>query len=145
MVTRRGRGKTVCARGAYWALLCSPSTSPLEVSRHPYPRMARVPYVGYTSAVSPSFEWDPAKDAENQRKHGVAFVDAQLAFLDPARVIAKDLSHSKGEPRFYCFGETGSGVLTVRFTYRGDVIRIIGAGYWRRGKKIYEAQSQVPR
>jgi len=30
VVTRRGRGKTVCARGAYWALLCSPSTSPLE-------------------------------------------------------------------------------------------------------------------
>src|SRR5437762_11638700 len=29
VVTRRGRGKTVCARGAYWALLCSPSTSPL--------------------------------------------------------------------------------------------------------------------
>jgi uncharacterized DUF497 family protein len=47
--------------------------------------------------VSPSFEWDPAKDAQNQRKHGVAFADARLAFLDPARVIAKDLSHSKGE------------------------------------------------
>jgi len=88
--------------------------------------------------VSPSFEWDLVKDAQNQRKHGVAF-------LDPARVIARDLSHSKGEPRFYCFGETGGGVLTVRFTYRGDVIRIFGAGYWRRGKKIYEAHSKVPR
>jgi uncharacterized DUF497 family protein len=39
--------------------------------------------------VDPSFEWDPAKDAENQRKHGVSFVDAQLAFLDPSRVIAR--------------------------------------------------------
>jgi hypothetical protein len=29
-VTRRGRGKTVCARGAYWALPGGPSTSPLE-------------------------------------------------------------------------------------------------------------------
>ncbi len=96
-------------------------------------------------AVSPSFEWDPAKDAQNQRKHSVAFVEAQLAFLDPARVIAKDVSHSKGEPRFYCFGETGGGILTVRFTYRGDVIRIIAAGYWRRGKRIYEAQAKVPR
>ncbi len=94
-------------------------------------------------AVSPSFEWDPAKDAENQRKHGVAFVDAQVAFLDPARVIANDLSHSKDEPRFYCFGDTGSGILTVRFTYRGEVIRIFGAGYWRRGKKIYEAHAKV--
>ena len=97
------------------------------------------------SAVSPSFEWDPAKDAQNQRKHGVAFADAQLAFLDPARVIAKDLSHSKGEERFYCFGEVGGDVVTVRFTYRGKVIRIFGAGYWRRGKTIYEAQSKVPR
>lgn len=97
------------------------------------------------STVSPSFEWDPIKDAQNQQKHGVAFMDAQLAFLDPARVIAKDISHSKGEPRFYCIGETGDGVLTVRFTYRGDVIRIIGAGYWRRGKTIYEQQAKVPR
>ena len=41
----------------------------------------------------------------------------------------------------YCFGRVGYGVLTVRFTYRDGIIRIIGAGYWRRGKKIYEEQS----
>jgi uncharacterized protein len=36
-------------------------------------------------------------------------------------------------------GHSGRGVLTVRFTYRrGGTIRIIGAGYWRKGKKIYE-------
>jgi len=95
--------------------------------------------------MSPSFEWDPTKDAENQRKHGVAFVDAQIAFLDPSRVIARDRSHSRAEERFYCFGDTGIGILTVRFTYRGGVIRIIGAGYWRRGRKIYEAQSKIQR
>ncbi|HVS24953.1 MAG TPA: BrnT family toxin, partial [Gammaproteobacteria bacterium] len=43
--------------------------------------------------MQPSFEWDSDKDSQNQRKHGVAFADAQLAFLDPRRVIAKDLSH----------------------------------------------------
>ena len=90
-----------------------------------------------------SFEWDPDKDAENRRKHGVAFVDAQAAFLDPRRVIARDVGHSRGEPRFYCFGRVPDGILTVRFTYRGNIIRIIGAGYWRRGKKLYEAQSKV--
>lgn len=95
--------------------------------------------------MRPSFEWDPAKDADNQRKHGVAFADAQVAFLDPARVIARDSSHSRGEERFYCFGETGLGILTVRFTYRNEVIRIIGAGYWRRGRKIYEAQRKIHR
>lgn len=32
----------------------------------------------------------------------------------------------------------GGGVLMVRFTYREEVIRIIGAGYWRKGKAIFE-------
>jgi uncharacterized DUF497 family protein len=93
----------------------------------------------------PSFEWDPAKDAENQRKHGVAFVDAQRAFLDPRRVIARDLSHSRSEQRFYCFDLLEDVIVTVRFTCRGGVIRILGAGYWRRGKRVYEAQGKVQR
>lgn len=90
-----------------------------------------------------SFEWDPDKDTENQSKHGVSFAEAQAAFLDSARVIAQDLGHSRTEPRFYCFGRVADGVLTVRFTCRGNVIRIIGAGYWRRGRKLYEAHSKV--
>ena len=95
--------------------------------------------------MAASFEWDPAKDVENQAKHGVAFGQAQLAFLDPGRVIARDHAHSHTERRYYCFGRVGGGILTVRFTYRGQIIRIIGAGYWRRGKKLYEAHTQVHR
>lgn len=92
------------------------------------------------------FDWDPAKDVENQAKHGVAFVDAQVAFLDPRRVIASDLTHSTDcEPRYYCIGQVGAGTLTVRFTMRDGIIRIIGAGYWRKGKKVYEQANQVQR
>ena len=91
----------------------------------------------------PSFEWDAGKDEENQRKHGVSFVEAQLAFLDPWRVIARDETHSGGEQRFYCFGRVPRGVLTVRFTYRSDTIRIIGAGFWRRGRRIYATRYDV--
>ena len=87
------------------------------------------------------FDWDPEKDAENQRKHGVPFGRAQYAFADPKRVIAKDVSHSRTEDRFYCFGEVDGGVLTVRFAYRASVIRIIGAGYWRKGKAAYEREN----
>ena len=87
------------------------------------------------------FDWDPDKDAENQKKHGVSFSRAQHAFADPRRVIAKDVTHSQAEERFYCFGEVDGGVLTVRFTYRASVIRIIGAGYWRKGKAIYECEN----
>ncbi len=89
------------------------------------------------------FEWDAKKDQENQDKHGVAFAVAQFAFTDPSRVIAEDLSHSSKEKRHYCFGLVEGGVLTVRFTYRGDVLRIFGAGYWRKGKQIYERENKI--
>ena len=89
------------------------------------------------------FEWDPKKDRENQRKHGVPFELAQYAFVDPDRVIAEDLTHSDAEQRYFCFGRIGSGIVTVRFTLRGQAIRIFGAGYWRKGKQIYEKQNQI--
>ena len=89
------------------------------------------------------FEWDDAKDWENLGKHGVPFARAQFAFADPKRVIAQDLAHSQTEQRFYCFGLVDGGIMTVRFTYRTDVIRIIGAGYWRKGKVIYEQTNQI--
>jgi uncharacterized DUF497 family protein len=92
-----------------------------------------------------SFEWDPAKDAANLRKHGVPFSIAQFAFADPRRVIASDLSHSAKEDRFHCFGQVEGGVLTVRFTYRKGAIRILGAGYWRRGKRIDEQANPLHR
>jgi uncharacterized protein len=91
------------------------------------------------------FEWDNNKDAENQKKHGVAFSLAQYAFADPCRVIAEDVSHSENEQRHFCFGEVDGGILTVRFTYRDGVIRIFGAGYWRKGKAIYERENQIHR
>lgn len=89
------------------------------------------------------FEWDPVKDRENQAKHGVAFATAQLAFADPRRVIAEDLSHSGTEQRYFCFGRVGGGVISVRFTHREGTIRIFGAGYWRKGKRIYEEANRI--
>ena len=88
------------------------------------------------------FEWDPKKNAANVSKHGVSFFETQQAFFDPHRIIAQDLEHSKNEIRYYCFGKVEGMVMTVRFTYRNQTIRIFGAGYWRQGRKIYEkAQS----
>jgi len=90
-----------------------------------------------------TFEWDEGKDKENQLKHGVSFSTAQRAFLDPHRVIAEDVTHSSEENRYYCMGRVGEYILTVRFTYRASVIRIYGAGYWRKGRKIYEEQNKI--
>ncbi len=89
------------------------------------------------------FEWDPRKDAENRRKHGVSFASAQQAFLDPRRVIARDMGHGGVEQRCFCIGKVGDGILTVRFTYKEGAIRIIGAGYWRKGRRVYEQENKV--
>ncbi|MGB6540231.1 MAG: BrnT family toxin [Xanthobacteraceae bacterium] len=93
-------------------------------------------------ADEPGFEWDETKDRANRAKHGVSFVAAQTAFFDPRRVIAEDLDHSGAEPRYFCFGKVAGGVMTVRFTYRVGRIRIFGAGYWRKGKSVYEQQNR---
>ena len=92
-----------------------------------------------------NFEWDEAKNLENQCKHGVSFYDAQFAFLDEHRVSAEDLAHSQQEKRYFCFGlnQDKTGVLTVRFTYRSGHIRIFGAGSWRKGKKTYEQTNSI--
>ncbi|MBL4630480.1 MAG: BrnT family toxin [Paraglaciecola sp.] len=90
-------------------------------------------------------EWDEAKNLYNQESHGVSFTEAQYAFLDERRVIAEDVAHSKDEERYFCLGlnKDQTGILTVRFTYRSGRIRIIGAGYWRKGKKAYEESNSV--
>ncbi len=84
------------------------------------------------------FEWDDEKKKINIAKHDISFFEAQRAFLDPNRILAEDLEHSGSEKRYYCFGKIDENVVTVRFTYRDQIIRIFGAGYWRKGRRIYE-------
>ncbi|MEI7591155.1 MAG: BrnT family toxin [Deltaproteobacteria bacterium] len=69
--------------------------------------------------------------------------EAQYAFADSMRIIAEDLEHGKNESRYFCFGNVDGNTLTVRFTIRKNKIRIIGAGYWRKGKRIYEKENSL--
>lgn len=90
-----------------------------------------------------SFEWDPEKDIENQLKHDVSFDEAIFVFNDPCRLFYVDEGLSQTEQRYFCFGKVKNRILTVRFTYRGSILRIFGAGYWRKGKKIYEKENRI--
>ncbi|MDR0941910.1 MAG: BrnT family toxin [Bacteroidales bacterium] len=90
-----------------------------------------------------TFEWYEAKNQENVLKHNISFEEAQEAFFDEKRVIISDNSHSTSEERFFCIGNTGFGIATVRFTIRNTIIRIFGAGYWRKEKKIYETRNYI--
>ena len=94
---------------------------------------------------TPDFEWDDFKNAQNKEKHGVSFYEAQYAFAYTQRIIVEDLDHGGDEDRFFCFGKVKGGVMTVRFTDREGIIQIIGAGYWRKGKKIYEKENNIHR
>jgi len=89
------------------------------------------------------FEWSDQKNRLNLEKHGVSFGEAQEAFKDKRRAIVKDIKHSQIEQRYYCIGKVGKGIITVRFTYRAKAVRIIGAGYWRQGKKVYEKENRL--
>lgn len=84
------------------------------------------------------FEWDEDKNLLNIKKHGIAFNEAMQAFLDPERKILLNTRHSGKEIRYYCLGMVEERVLTVRFIIRDGKVRIIGAGYWREGRKMYE-------
>jgi uncharacterized protein len=84
------------------------------------------------------FIWDPQKEQLNIHKHGVDFTTAAKAFADPQRKIYIDSKHSAREERMFCIGKVEGKILTVRFIYREGKIRIIGAGYWRKGNGYYE-------
>ncbi|MGH7156674.1 MAG: BrnT family toxin [Nitrosotalea sp.] len=85
------------------------------------------------------FEWHNGKNSLNIAKHGLSFHKAKQVFSDKNRVIILDKKHSVREKRYYCIGKTRDGkIATVRFTIRKGHIRIIGAGYWREGKEVYE-------
>ena len=47
------------------------------------------------------------------------------------------------ETRWQLVGFDGVGILTVRFTLRRGWVRVIGAGYWRKQKQIYEKENQI--
>lgn len=61
--------------------------------------------------------------------------------MDPHRKIFIDEKQTQNEERYFCLGKIKGRVLTVRFLYRDDRIRIIGAGFWRKGKKFYDQES----
>ena len=89
-----------------------------------------------------SFIWDTEKELDNIQKHNVDFITACKVFKDQKRKIYTDSKHSKEEERFFCIGKVENKVLTVRFTYRSQKIRIFGAGYWRKGEIYYEREDK---
>jgi len=74
-------------------------------------------------------EWDEAKNAANQKKHGISFEEARQLFDAGGPYLELfDAVHSGAEDRFIAIGPIERGIVLVVWTERDeDVIRIISA------------------
>ena len=78
------------------------------------------------------FEWNEAKAATNLDKHGIDFEDAIAIFEDPVLEFQSD---REGEERWVAIGMIFGRVITVVYTTRHDVYRIISARRARRNER----------
>jgi uncharacterized protein len=71
------------------------------------------------------YEWDATKTDTNLVKHGIDFPAATEVFADPRLLILVDERYT--EPRYRAIGLVADIVLSVAYTVRGEVCRIISA------------------
>lgn len=62
-------------------------------------------------------EWNPAKAAANQRKHGVSFDEASTAFADEHALLRDDPDHSADEDRFVLIGLSAASVRPCVYSW----------------------------
>jgi len=86
------------------------------------------------------YEWDPAKDRQNLRKHGVEFGHVAEALGDE-RASTRHDPDSNGEARYVSIGMDSIGrVLVTVFTYRGTRVRIISSRKATRSERRSHGQ-----
>ena len=74
------------------------------------------------------FEADPAKAAQNLKKHKISFEEAASVFGDLMAYTFADPDHSVGEERWLTFGMSHMGrILAVIYTERQGKVRLISA------------------
>jgi uncharacterized protein len=85
------------------------------------------------------FEFDPEKSAENKRKHGVDFEEAQAIWSDPA--LLEVPARVSDEPRWVVIGQMIEQHWSAVITRRNDKVRIISVRRSRDEEvEIYESQ-----
>lgn len=90
------------------------------------------------------FQWDDGNTTKNSRKHGVRHEEAEQVFFNRPLLLLDDPAHSGSESRFKAFGATdASRLLTVSFTIRGKLIRVISARpMHRKERNRYEKEGK---
>ncbi len=73
------------------------------------------------------FEWDENKNDSNKAKHKIDFNFASKVFNDKNRINWEDKRIDYDEQRFITIGKIINAIVTVVYTMRGEIIRIISA------------------
>ena len=86
------------------------------------------------------FDWDDGNRDKNNLKHNVLNGECEDVFFNQPLIIVSNIRHSKKEKRYAAFGVTDGGrKLTIIFTLRAKLIRIISARDMnRKERKYYE-------
>jgi len=86
------------------------------------------------------FQWDEGNINKNLNKHNVENWECEQVFFNEPLIILDDPKHSNAEKRWAAFGKTDGGtLLTVIFTKRDSLIRIISARTMnRKERNFYE-------
>jgi uncharacterized DUF497 family protein len=85
------------------------------------------------------FEYDPDKSAENKRKHGIDFEEAQALWADPALVEIP--ARTSEEPRWLLIGKIDEKHWSAVVTRREVNIRLISVRRSRDEEvRIYESE-----
>jgi len=91
-----------------------------------------------------TFSWDERKSGANQRKHGLGFRTARLAFEDPNQLSLQDRD-GDGEQRWQTLGLIHGVLILVAHTYEeveeDEHIRIISAR--KANRREWEAYRQT--
>ena len=78
-----------------------------------------------------SFEWHEEKREINLQRHGIDFIDAKEIWAGPVLEAASP-QKQHGEDRFLAIGKVQGICITVVFTWRGNIRRLISARKARR-------------
>ena len=86
------------------------------------------------------FLWDEGNADKNWIAHPVENWECEQIFFNDSLLILDDPRHSAAEKRWAAFGRTDAGrLLTVVFTKRGKMIRVISArDMSRKERRFYE-------
>lgn len=87
-------------------------------------------------ANAEGFDWDEGNSGKNRRLHDVSDGECEEIFFNSPLLLADDAKHSEIEERVFAFGVTNTArPLTVVFTMRGKLIRVISARAMNRAER----------